>query len=55
MRRRRNRCCEELVNDARPGDLIITIGAGSVWKIGEAVAKELSEPGVRSRESEVRN
>ncbi|HMD87403.1 MAG TPA: UDP-N-acetylmuramate--L-alanine ligase [Terriglobia bacterium] len=36
---------EELVNDARPGDLIITIGAGSVWKIGEALAKEL---GVRS-------
>jgi UDP-N-acetylmuramate--alanine ligase len=32
---------EELVKDARAGDLIITIGAGSVWKIGEAVAKAL--------------
>jgi UDP-N-acetylmuramate--alanine ligase len=32
---------EELLNDARPGDLIITIGAGSVWKIGETLAKEL--------------
>jgi len=32
---------EELSSDARPGDLIITIGAGSVWKMGEALAKEL--------------
>ncbi len=42
---------EELVNDARPGDLIITIGAGSVWKIGEALAKAL---GVKSQELGVR-
>ena len=41
---------EELLNDAQPGDLIITIGAGNVWKIGEAVAKKL---GVRSPESGV--
>jgi UDP-N-acetylmuramate--alanine ligase len=39
------RLVEELLHDARPGDLIITIGAGSVWKIGEALAKGL---GVRS-------
>ncbi len=32
---------EELVRDAQPGDLIITIGAGSVWKIGEALAKAI--------------
>jgi len=32
---------EELLHDARPGDLIITIGAGSVWKIGEALATAL--------------
>ncbi|MGA3323902.1 MAG: UDP-N-acetylmuramate--L-alanine ligase [Terriglobia bacterium] len=37
---------KELLNDARPGDLIITIGAGSVWKIGEALAKELKERAV---------
>ena len=43
---------EELVKDARPGDLIITIGAGSVWKIGEALAKRL---GVRRQETEVRS
>jgi UDP-N-acetylmuramate--alanine ligase len=41
---------EELVNDARPGDLIITIGAGSVWRIGEGLAKELR---ARSQESGV--
>ena len=29
------------LGDARPGDLMITIGAGNVWKIGEALAKEL--------------
>jgi UDP-N-acetylmuramate--alanine ligase len=34
---------EELLQEARPGDLIMTIGAGSVWKIGEALAKALQE------------
>ena len=43
---------DELVHDARPGDLIITIGAGSVWKIGETVAKKLE---ARSREIEARS
>ena len=43
---------EELLSDARPGDLIITIGAGSVWKIGEALAKEL---GARSQKLGVRS
>ncbi len=33
----------DLTQDARPGDLIMTIGAGSVWRIGEAVAKALKE------------
>jgi len=36
----------ELLNYVQPGDLIITIGAGSVWKIGEALAKELNDRGV---------
>lgn len=43
---------DELVREARPGDLVITIGAGSVWKIGEELAKKLAgrkeELGVRS-------
>ena len=39
---------EELARDARPGDLIITIGAGSVWKIGERLAKILEERAGRS-------
>jgi UDP-N-acetylmuramate--alanine ligase len=43
---------KELLDDARPGDLIITIGAGSVWKIGEALAGELKK---RSQEIGVRS
>jgi UDP-N-acetylmuramate--alanine ligase len=37
---------EELLQNARPGDLIMTIGAGSVWKVGEALAKAL-KAGIR--------
>jgi UDP-N-acetylmuramate--alanine ligase len=33
----------DLVKNARPGDLIITIGAGSVWKIGEKLAAALKQ------------
>jgi UDP-N-acetylmuramate--alanine ligase len=44
---------DEIQNDARPGDLIMTIGAGSVWKIGEALARTIkdrhSELGTQSR------
>ena len=42
----------ELAQEAQPGDLIITIGAGSVWKLGEGLAKKL---GARSQESGVRS
>jgi UDP-N-acetylmuramate--alanine ligase len=34
---------DEVQDEARPGDLIMTIGAGSVWKIGEALAEELKK------------
>ena len=43
---------KELEQEGQPGDLIITIGAGSVWKIGEALAKELE---ARSQKSVVRS
>ncbi len=33
----------EILDEACPGDLIMTIGAGSVWKISEALAKALRE------------
>ena len=33
----------ELLNQVRTGDLVVTIGAGSVWKIGEALARALRE------------
>jgi UDP-N-acetylmuramate--alanine ligase len=35
------RVLQELSRDAQQGDLIITIGAGNVWKLGEALAREL--------------
>ncbi len=43
---------QALLSDARPGDLIITIGAGNVWKIGEALAGELQS---RSRKSGIQS
>jgi len=30
--------------EARPGDIILTVGAGSVWKIGEALGELLRNP-----------
>jgi UDP-N-acetylmuramate--alanine ligase len=32
---------EEILSEVRPGDLVLTIGAGSVWKVAEALAEEL--------------
>jgi len=34
---------EEILADIHPGDLVLTIGAGSVWKIAEALAKAVNE------------
>jgi UDP-N-acetylmuramate--alanine ligase len=34
----------EVLEDVRPGDLLLTIGAGSVWKVGEALGEALREP-----------
>jgi len=34
---------EEILADLRPGDLVLTIGAGSVWRIGEALAKAIND------------
>jgi UDP-N-acetylmuramate--alanine ligase len=30
-----------VAREARPGDVVLTLGAGDVWKVGEAVLKEL--------------
>jgi UDP-N-acetylmuramate--alanine ligase len=32
---------QEVLTETQPGDLILTIGAGNVWKVGEALAVEL--------------
>jgi hypothetical protein len=30
-----------VVAEARPGDTVITLGAGDVWKLGDEVLKQL--------------
>jgi len=32
---------QEVLAEARPGDIILTVGAGSVWKVGEALGERL--------------
>jgi UDP-N-acetylmuramate--alanine ligase len=34
---------EEILGDLRPGDLVMTIGAGSVWKIADTLAKAVND------------
>jgi hypothetical protein len=34
---------EALLAAARPGDLVLTLGAGSVWQAGERVLERLRE------------
>jgi UDP-N-acetylmuramate--alanine ligase len=38
----------EILADLRPGDLLLTIGAGNVWKIAEVLAKAVNERVERS-------
>jgi UDP-N-acetylmuramate--alanine ligase len=42
----------EVLEQARPGDLILTIGAGSIWKVGETLAEELRRREVTARKGE---
>jgi UDP-N-acetylmuramate--alanine ligase len=35
---------QEVLSDMKPGDLIITVGAGSVWKVGEALGEAIGRP-----------
>jgi UDP-N-acetylmuramate--alanine ligase len=41
-----------VLGDARPGDLVMTIGAGNVWRLGEALAKELHARGEKAGSGE---
>ncbi|HEY3215076.1 MAG TPA: UDP-N-acetylmuramate--L-alanine ligase [Candidatus Eisenbacteria bacterium] len=36
-----------VVAEARPGDLVLTLGAGDVWKLGDQVLAALGRPAVR--------
>jgi len=38
-----NQAINEVLAEARPGDLIMTIGAGSVWKVGETLVSRLQQ------------
>jgi UDP-N-acetylmuramate--alanine ligase len=29
----------------RPGDVLLTLGAGDVWKVGEGVLKQMADDG----------
>jgi len=39
-----NAVIQEVLADAKSGDLIVTVGAGSVWKVGEALAEAIKQP-----------
>lgn len=41
----RNSLIEHLVERLRTGDVLLTLGAGDVWKVGEAVLERLKEDG----------
>ena len=38
---------QEVMAEARPGDIILTVGAGSVWKIGESLGEALRSAAVQ--------
>jgi len=38
-----NQAINEVLAEARPGDLIMTIGAGSVWRVGETLVSRLQQ------------
>ncbi len=37
----KDRAKEEIVRDLRPGDIVVTLGAGDVWKVGDELAAKL--------------
>ena len=41
-----SRAAEEAAAEARPGDLVLTLGAGDVWKLGERVLEHLRRQAV---------
>ena len=47
-RRRRRRASRPLAREARPGDLVLTLGAGDVWKLGRPAARAAARRGGRA-------
>jgi UDP-N-acetylmuramate--alanine ligase len=39
-----NEVVQEVLAEARPGDIVLTVGAGSVWKVGEALGEAMRKP-----------
>ena len=40
-----NRALEHLAVTVRPGDMVITLGAGNVWQVGEQLANHFRQGG----------
>jgi UDP-N-acetylmuramate--alanine ligase len=33
----------EIISSAKPGDVVITLGAGNIWSVGEKIVQELKK------------
>jgi len=43
----RDKLCEHLESALQPGDILVTLGAGNVWQVGEAMLARLAAAGER--------
>jgi UDP-N-acetylmuramate--alanine ligase len=39
----KNKVLDQLIPRLKPGDIVITLGAGDVWKIGDSLIQELKK------------
>jgi UDP-N-acetylmuramate--alanine ligase len=46
------RLLHNLIPELRTGDLVLTIGAGNIWKVGEALARALTRASSRAMNAE---
>nr|NIS09877.1 UDP-N-acetylmuramate--L-alanine ligase [Candidatus Dadabacteria bacterium]NIV41683.1 UDP-N-acetylmuramate--L-alanine ligase [Candidatus Dadabacteria bacterium]NIX16302.1 UDP-N-acetylmuramate--L-alanine ligase [Candidatus Dadabacteria bacterium] len=38
-----NKLIEKITRTAKPGDVVITLGAGNIWAVGEKIVQELKK------------